>query len=49
MNGALRVDDFRREYPELGDVPGVETLGGVLLKCLDVASRRRGRGRRFAD
>lgn len=36
VNGALRVDDFRREYPELGDVPGVETLGGVLLKCLDV-------------
>ncbi len=36
VSGTMRLDDFRREYPELGDVPSVETMGGVLLKCLDV-------------
>jgi len=36
VHGTMRLDDFRREHPELGDVPEVETLGGLLLKCLDV-------------
>jgi magnesium and cobalt exporter, CNNM family len=36
VSGTMRLDDFRREYPELGEVAGVETLGGLLLKCLDV-------------
>lgn len=36
VSGMMRLDDFRREYPELGEVAGVETLGGLLLKCLDV-------------
>jgi putative hemolysin len=36
VSGTMRLDDFRREYPELGDVPGVETMGGLLLKLLDV-------------
>jgi len=36
VSGTMRLDDFRREYPELGDVAGIETMGGVLLKCLDV-------------
>lgn len=36
VSGTMRLDDFRREYPELGEVPSVETMGGVLLKCLDV-------------
>lgn len=36
VNGTMRLDDFRREYPELGDVPSVETMSGVLLKCLDM-------------
>ncbi len=35
-SGAMRLDDFRREYPQLGDVPEVETMGGLLLKLLDV-------------
>jgi CBS domain containing-hemolysin-like protein len=34
--GTLRVDDFRREYPPLGDVPEVETMGGLLLWLLGV-------------
>src|SRR5205814_449612 len=36
VSGALRLDDFRREYPPLGDVPEVETIGGLLMNRLDV-------------
>jgi len=36
VSGTMLLDDFRREYPELVDVAEVETLGGLLLKCLDV-------------
>ncbi|MCX6895403.1 MAG: hemolysin family protein [Verrucomicrobia bacterium] len=36
VNGAMRLDDFRREHPPLGDVPGVETMGGLLTSLLDV-------------
>jgi putative hemolysin len=34
--GTLRLDDFRREFPELPDVPEVETMGGLLMSLLDV-------------
>ena len=34
--GALRLDDFRREYPPLGDVSEVETMGGLLMSLLEV-------------
>jgi len=34
--GTLRLEDFRREYPALGDVPEVETMGGLLTSLLDV-------------
>jgi magnesium and cobalt exporter, CNNM family len=34
--GTLRLDDFRREYPALPDVPEVETMGGLLMSLLDV-------------
>jgi CBS domain containing-hemolysin-like protein len=36
IGGGLRLDDFRREYPPLGDVPDVETMGGLLMSLLDV-------------
>src|SRR6185436_19041114 len=36
VSGALRVDDFRREYPSLGEPPEVETMGGLLMSLLDV-------------
>ena len=36
VNGTMRLDDFRREYPELGDVAEVETLGGLLMDQLGV-------------
>src|SRR6266568_133571 len=36
VSGALRGDDFRREYPALGEPPEVETMGGLLMSLLDV-------------
>jgi CBS domain containing-hemolysin-like protein len=30
-NASLRLDDFRRVYPALGEVPDVDTLGGLVL------------------
>jgi magnesium and cobalt exporter, CNNM family len=36
VSGVLRLDDFRREYPPLGDVPEVETMGGLLMSLLEV-------------
>ncbi|HEV2454104.1 MAG TPA: hemolysin family protein [Verrucomicrobiae bacterium] len=36
VNGSMRLDDFRREYPALGDVPEVETMGGLLTHLLGV-------------
>lgn len=35
-NGTLRLEDFRREYADLGDTPGVDTLGGLLVTLLGV-------------
>jgi CBS domain containing-hemolysin-like protein len=36
VNGTMRLDDFRREYPPLGDVPEVETMGGLLMSLTGV-------------
>jgi CBS domain containing-hemolysin-like protein len=36
VSGTLRIDDFRREYPLLGEVPEVETMGGLLMSRLEV-------------
>jgi putative hemolysin len=36
VNGTMRLDDFLREYPPLGDVPEVETMGGLLVHLLGV-------------
>jgi CBS domain containing-hemolysin-like protein len=36
VNGTMRLDDFRREYPPLGNVPEVETMGGLLMSLLSV-------------
>jgi len=35
VNGALRIDDFRREYPAIGDVAEVETIGGLMMSLLE--------------
>ena len=39
VNGTMRLDDFRREYPPLGDVTEVETMGGLLMSLLDVVPK----------
>ena len=36
VSGAVTVRDFRRECPDIGDVPAVETMGGLLTMLLDV-------------
>jgi len=35
VSGGTRLDDFRREYPALGELAGVETMGGLLLRLLE--------------
>jgi Mg2+/Co2+ transporter CorC len=32
----MRLDDFRREFPALGEVPEVETMGGLLAHLCGV-------------
>ena len=36
VSGTMRLDDFRREYPELGEVPEVTTMGGLLVSQMEV-------------
>jgi CBS domain containing-hemolysin-like protein len=36
VNGTMRLDDFRREYPALGGAAEVETMGGLLTHMLGV-------------
>jgi Mg2+/Co2+ transporter CorC len=32
----MRVDDFRREYPDLGDAAEVDTMGGLVVSLMEV-------------
>ena len=43
--GAVRLDNFRREYPPLGETPGVETLSGLALHHFQVVPAAGGVGR----
>jgi CBS domain containing-hemolysin-like protein len=36
VNGTMRIEDFGREFPALGEVSDVETLGGLLVNLLGV-------------
>lgn len=36
VSGTMRLEDFRREYPALGEPPEVETMGGLLVSLMDV-------------
>ena len=36
VNGTMRLEDFRREYPALPEVAEVETMGGLLAHLLGV-------------
>jgi putative hemolysin len=35
-NGTARIEEFRREYPDIGEVRGVDTLGGLIVTTLGV-------------
>jgi len=39
VSGTLRLDDFRREYPALGEVQEVETMGGLMMSLLEVVPK----------
>ena len=36
VNGSMRLDDFRREFPALPEIVEVETMGGLLTHLLGV-------------
>jgi len=37
VKGSMRLDDFReREFPQLEDVPDIETMGGLLTSLLEI-------------
>ena len=36
VNGTARIEDFRREFPAIGEVENAETLGGLLVDLLGV-------------
>jgi putative hemolysin len=36
VSGIATIEEFRREYPEIGEVPGVITMGGLLTSQLEV-------------
>src|SRR5262245_2763084 len=36
ISGTFRLDDFRREYPALGEVPEAETMGGLMVNVAEV-------------
>jgi CBS domain containing-hemolysin-like protein len=35
INGTCPLDDFRREYPALGEVDDVDTMGGLLVRQME--------------
>lgn len=36
VNGTMRIEDFQREFPQIGEVESVETLGGLLVDQMGV-------------
>ncbi|HMJ64495.1 MAG TPA: hemolysin family protein, partial [Candidatus Binatia bacterium] len=48
VSGTMSVDDFRREYPQMPDVPGAVTMGGVLINLLEVVPQA-GQSARLGD
>lgn len=35
VNGTMRLEDFRREYPALGEAPDVDTMGGLMVAQME--------------
>ena len=36
VNGTMRVEDFRREYEDLGEIVDVDTMGGLVVRLMEV-------------
>jgi putative hemolysin len=36
VNGTMRLEDFRREHPELGQVAEVDTMGGLMVNACEI-------------
>jgi CBS domain containing-hemolysin-like protein len=36
VNGTMRIEDFRREYPDIGGYTGIDTMGGLLTALAEV-------------
>jgi len=36
VSGGMLLEDFRREYPDLEDAPGVDTMAGLMLRQLEI-------------
>jgi len=36
VNGTMRLEDFRREYPGLGEAPDVDTMGGLMVAKTEI-------------
>lgn len=36
VSGTMRLDDFRREYPGLGEMPGIDTMAGLMISAAEV-------------
>lgn len=39
VSGGMRIDDFDREFPALGEVDGVQTLGGLVVRLMEVVPK----------
>ncbi len=39
VSGQMRLEDFRREYPELAEVEEVDTMGGLIVGILEVVPK----------
>ncbi len=36
VNGTMRIEDFRREYADLGEILDVDTMGGLVVRLMEV-------------
>ncbi len=36
VNGTAWIEDFRREYPALGETPDVDTMGGLVVALMEI-------------
>ncbi len=39
VNGAMRIDDFHREHPDIGEVEHVDTMGGLLMRQIEAVPK----------